>query len=69
VYESKLTTKQQLLLIEEFRKTLLNRSMNEQTSHRVIFNEVLGKPQFRQWQLWSKKFNAHACDFTFTSQS
>ncbi|XP_022179373.1 uncharacterized protein LOC111039990 [Myzus persicae] len=48
--------KKQLLLIEEFRKTLMNRSKNEQTSHRVIFNEVLGKQQFRNLTVSFKSY-------------
>jgi len=48
--------KKQLLLIEEFRKTLLTRSKNEQTSHRVIFNEVLGKQKFRNLTVFFKSY-------------
>jgi len=46
-------------LLATFRRTLIDRATREQTNHRVIFNEVCARPEFRSVNVPYTKFKRH----------
>jgi len=43
-------------LLATFRKTLIDRATREQINHRIIFNEVCARPEFRSLNVPYKMF-------------